>query len=440
MASSSSSSTLSLYSFLFLFLTLSTSAQPSFRPKSLILPTTKHTPTLQYTTRLLQRTPRVPLTLLLHLGGENLWVDCSSPNYISSTYTPARCRSSLCSLAGSNGCGDCFSPPSPGCNNNTCGVSPENPITRTSTSGELATDVLELNSTDGSNPTRPVSIPRFLFSCAPSFLTRGLAPGSAGVAGLGGTRVALPSQLASAFSFQRKFAICLGSRNGVVFFGTGPYNFLQNVQLTSDSLRYTRLVTNPAATAAGESAGEYYIGVNGINVDGKAVANLNASNLGINDQTGRGGTRLSTVDPYTVMEASIYAAVTAAFVEAAAARNITRRARAVAPFEICYETKGITPTRLGYAVPTVDLVMLNRGSSISLSLFGANTMVQVSDDVACLGFVNGGSGARSAIVVGGYQMEDNLVEFDLAGSRIGFSGSLLGRRTTCANFNFTSAA
>ncbi|CAN1309592.1 Probable aspartic proteinase GIP2 [Linum perenne] len=372
MASSSSSSPpiLPLYFLIISTLLLSTSAQPSFRPKSLILPTTKDPATLQYTTRLLQRTPRVPLTLLLHLGGENLWVDCSSPNYISSTYTPARCRSSLCSLAGSNGC-----------NNNTCGVSPENPITRTSTSGELATDVLELNSTDGSNPTRPVSVPRFLFSCAPSFLTRGLAPGSAGVAGLGGTRVALPSQLASAFSFQRKFAICLGSRNGVVFFGNGPYNFLQNVQLT-----------------------------------------------------------LSTVDPYTVMEASIYSAVTAAFVEAAAARNITRRARAVAPFEICYETKGITPTRLGYAVPTVDLVMLNRGSSISLSLFGANTMVQVSDDVACLGFVNGGSGARSAIVVGGYQMENNLVEFDLAGSRIGFSGSLLGRRTTCGNFNFTSAA
>ncbi|CAN1309594.1 Probable aspartic proteinase GIP2 [Linum perenne] len=279
MASSSSSSPpiLPLYFLIISTLLLSTSAQPSFRPKSLILPTTKDPATLQYTTRLLQRTPRVPLTLLLHLGGENLWVDCSSPNYISSTYTPARCRSSLCSLAGSNGCGDCFSPPSPGCNNNTCGVSPENPITRTSTSGELATDVLELNSTDGSNPTRPVSVPRFLFSCAPSFLTRGLAPGSAGVAGLGGTRVALPSQLASAFSFQRKFAICLGS-------------------------------------------------------------------------------------------------------------------------------------------------------------------LQVSDDVACLGFVNGGSGARSAIVVGGYQMENNLVEFDLAGSRIGFSGSLLGRRTTCGNFNFTSAA
>ncbi|CAN0888953.1 Gamma conglutin 1 [Linum grandiflorum] len=378
------------YSILFLLISTllflspsTTTAQQSFRPSSLILPSFKDPTTLQYTTRLRQRTPLVSLTLLLHLGGEHLWVDCSSPNYISSTYTPARCRSSLCSLAGSNGCGDCFSPPSPGCNNNTCGVSPNNPIIRTSTSGELATDVLSLNSTDGSNPTRPVSVPRFLFACAPNFLLRGLVPGSAGVAGLGGTR---------------------------------------------------------AATAVGESAGEYYLGVNGINVDGQAVANLNSSMLSIDGETGRGGTRLSTVDPYTVMESSIYAAVTAAFVRAAAARNITRRAAAVAPFEICFDSRGITPTRLGYAVPTVDLVMLNRGSSTSWSLFGANSMVQVSDDVACLGFVNGGANARSAIVVGGYQMENNLVEFDLASSRIGFSGLLFGMRTTCANFNSTSAA
>ncbi|CAI0463695.1 unnamed protein product [Linum tenue] len=132
------------------------------------------------------RTPPVPLTLLLHLGGDSLWVNCDQP-YLSSTYRPARCGSALCSLAASTACGDCFSTPrpTPGCNNNTCGIFPYNPITSTSTSGELATDVISLNSTDGSNPGPSVSVPRFLFACAPSFLTRGLAPPSAGVAGLG---------------------------------------------------------------------------------------------------------------------------------------------------------------------------------------------------------------------------------------------------------------
>lgn len=46
----------------------------------------------------------------------------------------------------------------------------------------------------------------------------------------------------------------------------------------------------------------------------------------------------------------------------------------------------------------------------------------------------------SAIVIGGHQIEDNLLQFDLATSRLGFSSSLLFRQTTCANFNFTSVA
>ncbi|CAI0433360.1 unnamed protein product [Linum tenue] len=412
--------------------------QPSFRPKSLILSVTKDTATRQYTTTLLHRTPPVPLTLLLHLGGDSLWVNCDQP-YLSSTYRPARCGSALCSLAASTACGDCFSTPrpTPGCNNNTCGIFPYNPITSTSTSGELATDLISLNSTDGSNPGRSVSVPRFLFACAPSFLTRGLAPPSAGVAGLGRTRIALPSQFAAAFSFPRKFAVCLGSSNGVVFFGNGPYNFLPNVQYTSQSLTYTRLLINPVSTAgastAGEPSSEYFIPVTGINVGGKPVPNLNSTLLSIDAATGRGGTKISTVDPYTVLESSIYATVANAFV--AAAGNVTR-ASAVAPFGFCFRTQGLTVTRLGYGVPTVELVMEN--GRVGLSLFGANTMVQVSDDVACLGFVDGGSSPRTAIVVGGYQLENNLVEFDLAGSRVGFSGLLFGRQTTCANFNFTT--
>jgi hypothetical protein len=58
----------------------------------------------------------------------------------------------------------------------------------------------------------------------------------------------------------------------------------------------------------------------------------------------------------------------------------------------------------------------------------------------CLGFVNGGENARTSIVIGGHQLEDNLVQFDLATSRVGFSSTLLGRQTTCSNFNFTSVA
>ncbi|KAM1296665.1 hypothetical protein ACFX2I_023477 [Malus domestica] len=37
-------------------------------------------------------------------------------------------------------------------------------------------------------------------------------------------------------------------------------------------------------------------------------------------------------------------------------------------------------------------------------------------------------------------LEGNLVQIDLAASKLGFSSSLLFRQTTCANFNFTSNA
>lgn len=67
-------------------------------------------------------------------------------------------------------------------------------------------------------------------------------------------------------------------------------------------------------------------------------------------------------------------------------------------------------------------------------------MVTVSPDVICLGFVDGGVNARTSVVIGGLQLEDNLVEFDLASNRLGFSNTLLGLQTSCANFNFTSTS
>lgn len=80
-------------------------------------------------------------------------------------------------------------------------------------------------------------------------------------------------------------------------------------------------------------------------------------------------------------------------------------------------------------------------NKVHWTLFGANSMVSVNNDqVLCLGFVDGGANARTAIVLGGYQLEDTLLQFDLDGSKVGFSSSLLFQRTTCANFNFTSTA
>ncbi|CAE6072745.1 unnamed protein product [Arabidopsis arenosa] len=125
------------------------------------------------------------------------------------------------------------------------------------------------------------------------------------------------------------------------------------------------------------------------------------------------------------------------FVRQAAARNMTR-VTSVKPFSACFSTQNVGVTRLGYAVPEIQLVL--HSNDVVWRIFGGNSMVSVSDDVICLGFVDGGVNARTSVVIGGFQLEDNLIEFDLASNRFGFSSTLLGRRTNCANFNFTSIA
>jgi hypothetical protein len=429
---------------LLLFFISPTFSQQSFRPKALVLPVTKDSlTTLQYIAQINQRTPLVPLNLIVDLGGQFLWADCEN-QYISSTYRPARCRSAQCYLAKANGCGNCFSSPKPGCNNNTCGVTPDNTITHTATNGELAEDILSIQSTNGFNPGQNVVVSRFLFSCAPTSLLQGLASGASGMAGLGRTKIALPSQLASAFSFDRKFAFCFSSSNGVIIFGDGPYGFLPNTNTLpniiydSKSLTYTPLLINPISTASafsqGEHSAEYFIGVKTIKIDEKVVS-LNTSLLSI-DKNGIGGTKISTVDPYTVLEASIYKAVTEAFVKASVARNITRE-DSNPPFEFCYSFDNLPGTQLGASVPTIELVLQN---NVIWSMFGANSMVNINDAVLCLGFVNGGENPRTSIVIGGNQLENNLLQFDLAASRLGFSSTLFARQTDCFRFNFTSTA
>jgi hypothetical protein len=153
------------------------------------------------------------------------------------------------------------------------------------------------------------------------------------------------------------------------------------------------------------------------------------------DREGNGGTKISTVNPYTVLETSIYNAVTDFFTKELSG---VPRVPAVAPFGLCFNSTNIGSTRVGPAVPQIDLVL--QSESVYWRIFGANSMVQVNDDTLCIGFVDGGVNPRTSIVIGGHQIEDNLLQLELAASKLGFSSSLFFRLTTCANFKFTSNA
>ncbi|CAN0886877.1 Probable aspartic proteinase GIP2 [Linum grandiflorum] len=244
------------------------------------------------------------------------------------------------------------------------------------------------------------------------------------MAGLGWSKISIPAHFSASFShFHRKFALCLSSSNGVVVFGDVVPKF---------NLTYTPLIFNKVSTASswynGDTSSDYFIGVKSIKINGNITVPFNTTLLKINKE-GSGGTKISTVQPYTVLHTSIHKPLINAF-----ARQLSKvpRVAAVAPFDLCFNSSGIGSTRVGPAVPRIDLVL--QSSNVIWSIFGANSMVEVKKDVLCLGFIDGGFNPRTTIVIGGHQVEDNLLQFDLAGSRLGF------KQTSCANFNFTPKA
>ncbi|KAI5680305.1 hypothetical protein M9H77_01532 [Catharanthus roseus] len=311
--------------------------------------------------------------------------------------------------------------------------------------GDILIDSIALPKTDGRNPGGLAVDSDFVFSCGNTRLLKGLANGVTGLAALGRFNFSLPAQLSRAFSSPLIFALCLprstSSGNGVAFFNSaGPYSFLPGIDL-SKSLIYTPLILNPyggtVITYVLRPSDEYFIGVTAVKVNGKAVP-LNQTLLIINQENGFGGTKITTSTPYTILHTSIYKAVTEAFVRESALFNLTQTTP-LKPFNICFAGDRIPSTRTGPAVPTIDLVL--QKDEVFWRIFGSNSMVRLKrngQDVLCLGFVDGGSDPRTSIVIGGYQIEDNLLQFDLGLNRLGFSSSLLFRGTTWSNFNFTT--
>ncbi|XP_059632567.1 probable aspartic proteinase GIP2 [Cornus florida] len=422
----------------FVFASFSLSYEASLskqKPQSLIFPIKKDNVTLQYSTSLDMGTPLNFWDGVIDLGGQSVWLNCDK--YNTSTYRPIRCGSSKCKAAKGSGCSGCNAPRRPGCTNNTCGGSPYNPFENLLYGEGLIEDVMNVHSTDGKFYLQQSDVPHFIFSCAdsPSML-KGLAKTTKGMVGFTRNHIALPMQIALAHKLPPKFALCIPSSTengfGDIFIGGGPYFMPPYPNDMSKSLFTTPLLINPVSTAPiyteGEPSDEYFIGVRSIKVDGKLVP-LNASLLAI-DKNGVGGTKLSTIAPYTILHTSIYKAVINDFVNKAAARKI-KRVTSVKPFGACFSSKTImASTRTGPAVPTIDLVLQSK--SIYWRVYGANSMVKAGKDVLCLGFVDGGSNPRTSIVLGGHQLENNLIEFDLASSKLGFSSSLLLKNTSCS--------
>ncbi|KAK9698259.1 hypothetical protein RND81_08G092000 [Saponaria officinalis] len=375
---------------------------------AVLLPIFKDQTTLQYRARMQQGTPSMLMSLTVDLGGPFSWIDCSH-GYKSSTYGPAHCGLAPCASFGpEQTCGDCRSGsnPRPGCNNNTCSVIAVNPINGKSVVGEVASDIITVHSTEGLVSAHTD------FVCATTRLLQGLSKGVNGVVGFGRGRSSLLTQFDSEFSdevfrFPLKFAICLSSStrsSGFAIFGNNKFS-------SSKSLQFTPMIQN----LKGDRSTDYYLNVNAININGKQVQ-LNTTLLNTDSQ-GNGGTKISTVHPYTC-------SVTDAFTEEV---NGAMTVQPVKPFGACYESKGLV-------IPVIDLVLHKK--SVSWKITGTNSMVRVNENISCLGFVEGGVNSKASVVIRGHQLEDNLLQFSVT-EGIGFSSLLLSKESSCANFNLS---
>ncbi|KAH7404760.1 hypothetical protein KP509_15G041300 [Ceratopteris richardii] len=418
-------------------------AATSFRPKALLSPISFDASTSLYSISLGNK-----YSLLLDLENSVFWIDCVHPPYSSSTMSLARCHGAVCNMAsvcnslicdggGAPGCATCFGPPSPVCQNSSCSPSISNSAISTSTVSTLWTDTFSVLSTDGRNPGPIVDVPKLPFACADDLLiTNNSVPaGVVGDAALSRAKIALPSQLAAKLSLKRKFTYCLPSTSsgkGVLFFGDSPIVFLPSIDF-SNNFKYTPLLTDPSQPDS------YMIGITGISVNGVKLK-IDSDLLKIkNDGTGStiGGTIITSTERYTQLESSIYDALAREFKAAANARGI-KDAPAVSPFDTCFDASTASSTRIGYNVPEIDLSLKGSGGVV-WPIFGANSVVSVQDDkVICLAFLRRKQYETRAVVIGTFQQQDALMQFDLATSRLGFVPTLLGRMATCSNFNFTS--
>ncbi|KAF8016935.1 hypothetical protein BT93_H2203 [Corymbia citriodora subsp. variegata] len=418
-------------------LATATIAAASAKPTPLIFPVKKDASTNQYYTSLQLGTPPTAMSAVLDLAGQYTWLDCdANGGYRSSSYRPVPCSSTKCGHG--SACTGCSGPARPGCTNDTCGVYASNPFKDSVLASGLGEDVLALRSTDGIKYTSKLELQKFPFSCVDTDWTEGLANSTKGIVALARNSASLATELSAQLKLSRTFALCLPSSSsarsghGDLYIGGGPYLRPPIKKDLAKSLLRSPLLINPVSTAPvyteGDPSDEYFIDVTAIKIDFAPISFK--SSILVIDKNGVGGTKLATLTPYTVLHSAIFKPLVREFTKKAMDRKI-KKAAPVVPFGACFDAKTVKSGVAGPDVPAIELVLR---SDAEWRIEGANSMVRVSKDVMCLGFVDGGSKPRTAVVIGAHQMEDNLVEFDVASSTFGFSNSLLLQNSSCSHF------
>ncbi|CAN8291437.1 unnamed protein product [Cochlearia groenlandica] len=334
----------------------------------------------EYFTRVSIGNPAREIYMVLDTGSDVNWLQCApcaecyhqtEPIYepaSSSSYSPLSC-----------GASQCYALEVSECRKDTC-LYEVSYGDGSYTVGDFATETFKIGS---------VSVENVAVGCGHS--NRGLFVGAAGLLGLGGGKLALPSQLnVSSFSY------CLVDRDSdsvsTVDFGSD----LPRGAVVAPLLRNRQIDTF------------YYIGLAGISVGGEMLR-IPSSSFEM-DESGSGGVIIDSGTAVTRLQTGIYDSLRDAFVKGTA--DLERANGEVAMFDTCYNLAAKTTIE----VPTVAFHF--RGGEM-LALPAKNYMIPVdSVGTFCLAFA---PTASSLAIIGNVQQQGTRVAFDLANSLIGFS-------------------
>lgn len=391
----------------------SCSAAAPRRRDTVVVPVTRDPATSLYTIPV-----RYYDNLVVDLAGPLVWSTCAADHLPASL----SCQDPTCVVANAYRAPTCKVTGGGGdCSKNVCTAYPYNPVTGQCAAGNLAHTRFIANTTDGKNPLIQVSV-KAVAACAPKRLLARLPRGATGVAGLAASGLALPAQVASSQGVTGRFLLCLprlGYGQGVAIFGGGPIYLGEGLPDFTTTLDYTPLV------AKRDNPG-YYVTANAIALDDARLP-LPSGALAA------GGVALRTAVPFGQLRPDVFRPFVREF-EKGLNRSDAKVA-AVAPFPLCYRASMLGNTRIGYFVPAVRL-MLAGGKNYTMT--GTNSMVDVKGGKACLAFVemkSGDAASSPAVILGGFQMENMLLQFDSEKKRLGFAR--LPFYTSCSNFNFT---
>ncbi|KAH0904958.1 hypothetical protein HID58_044461 [Brassica napus] len=305
----------------------------------------------------------------------------------------------------------CYGPFGPACRNGSCITADiKSYLADTSQLNDLLKDDVMLGYTSPSAYVAPKLAVKARIVCITYFDgVIELPYGANGILGLANSSPSFVNGLVSSYKIPFKVALCLPSKfgndynySGNAYIGGGPY------LLPPNRKDVTGLLVSIPLKREHERITIYTIDVKSIEVNGKKVAS--------NSNKGPWGPALVGKSiPYTRLCTSIYKALVKAFSAKAKKRNV------VAPFTNCFSYKSFGgKTLLGKKIPVISLVL---GGGAKWDIYGPNSAGEAIEE---------GYNEVYPIEIGGYQMEDNLVEFDLETSKFSVTSSLLRHNTSCS--------